>query len=123
MVIQDDHLPDFSLVIKPHKLHHGFLQATQALAVWTYVLGTDSSSFIGAIMDKDTGNTLEYCQLIKIPKYQDIWKSNFANKLRQLFQGIHKHKGTNTYFFVKKSNLPKGCTYMLVTKPTNFRYR
>ncbi len=68
MVIQDGHIPNFSLVIKPHKLHHSYSQAAQALAVRTYILGTDSSCFIGAIIDKDTGNTLEYCQLIKIPK-------------------------------------------------------
>ncbi len=69
MVIQDNHIPNFSLVIKPHKLYHSYLQATQALAVQTYVLGTDSSCFIGAIINKDTGDTLEYPQLIKIPKY------------------------------------------------------
>ena len=69
MVIQDDHLPNFALVIKPHKLHHGYLQAAQALAVRTYLLGTDSSCFIGAIIDKGTGDALEYPQLIKISKY------------------------------------------------------
>jgi hypothetical protein len=69
MVIQDNHIPNLSRIIKPHKLHHGYSQATQTLAVWTYVLGTDSSCFIGAVIDEDTGNTLEYRQLIKIPKY------------------------------------------------------
>jgi hypothetical protein len=106
MVLKDDHLPNFSLVIKPHKLHQGYLQATKALAVWTYVLGTDSSCFIGGIIDKDTGNTLEYRQLTKIPKYQD-----FAKELGRLFQGISKHKGTDTCFFIKKLDVPKGRTY------------
>ncbi len=69
MAVQDNHLPNFSLVIKPHKLHHGYSQTTQALAVHTYILSTDSSCFIGAIIDEDTGDTLKYCQLIKIPKY------------------------------------------------------
>jgi hypothetical protein len=69
MVIQDNLIPNFSLFIKPHKLHHGYLQAAQALVVQTFILGTDSSCFIGPIIDKYTGNTLEYCQLIKIPKY------------------------------------------------------
>jgi hypothetical protein len=111
MVIQDDHTPNFSLVIKPHKLHHGCLQAAQALAVQTYVLGTDSSCFISAIIDKDTGNTLKYCQLIKIPKYRDIWTHSFANEIGRLFQGIHEHKGTDTCFFMKKLDVPKGRTY------------
>ncbi len=69
MAIQDNHIPNFSLVIKSHKLHHGYSQATQALVVRTYVLVTDSSCFISAIIDKNTDDTLEYCQLIKIPKY------------------------------------------------------
>ncbi len=69
MMIQDDHIPNFSLVIKPHKLHHGYLQAARALAVQTYVLGTDSSCFIGTIIKEDTCDTLKYCQLIKISKY------------------------------------------------------
>jgi hypothetical protein len=110
-VIQDDLLPNFSFDIKPHKLHHGYSQATQVLAVRTYVLGTDSSCFIGAIINKDAGNTLKYCQLIKILKYQDIWIHSFANELGQLFQGIREHKDTNTCFFIKKLYVPKGCTY------------
>jgi hypothetical protein len=68
MVIHNDHIPNFSLVIKPHKLHRGYLQAAQACAVWTYILGTGSSCFIGAIIDKDTGNILENCQLIQDPQ-------------------------------------------------------
>jgi hypothetical protein len=39
------------------------------------------------------------------PKYQDIWTHSFANELGWLFQGIHKHKGTNTCFFIKKSDI------------------
>jgi hypothetical protein len=72
MMIQDNLMPNCSLATKPHKLHHSYSQAAWAIAVWTYVLDADSSCFIGAITDKETGNTLEYCQLIKIPKYQDI---------------------------------------------------
>jgi hypothetical protein len=105
MVIHNNHIPNFSLVIKPHKLHRGYLQAAQARVVLTYVLSKDSSCFIGAIIDKDTGNTLEYCQLIKIPQYQDIRTHSFANELGRLFQGICKHKGTDTCFFIKKSDV------------------
>jgi hypothetical protein len=111
MIIQDDHIPNFSLIIKPHKLHHGYSQAAQALAVRTYILGTDTSCFNGAIIDKDTDDTLKYCKLIKIPKYQDIiWTHSFANELGRLFQGIHEQKGANTCFFIKKSDVPKGRT-------------
>jgi hypothetical protein len=105
-------MPNCSLAIKLYKLHHGYSQATQALVVQTYVLSTDSSYFIGAIINEDICDTLEYCQLIKIPKYWDIWTQSFANELRQLFQGIHQHKGTDTCFFIKKLDIPKGCMYM-----------
>jgi hypothetical protein len=88
MVIQDDLMSYCYIAIKPHKLHHSYSQATQELVVQTYVLGTDSICFIGAIIVKDTGNTLEYCQLIKIPKYWDILTRSFANELGQLIQGI-----------------------------------
>jgi hypothetical protein len=112
IVIQDNLMPNCSFAIKPQKLHHGYAQATQALVVRTYVLGTDSTCFIGAIINEETGNTLEYCQLIKISKYWGVWTCSFVNELGQLFQGICKHKGTNTRFFIKKLDVPKGRTYM-----------
>jgi hypothetical protein len=111
MVSQDDFMPNCSTSIKPHKLHHSYSQAVQAPAVRTYVLGADSSCFISAIIGKETFDPLEYCQLIKIPKYWDIWTCSFANELERLFQGICKHKGTDTCFFIKKSDAPKGRTY------------
>jgi hypothetical protein len=91
MVNQDDLMPNRSLAIKPLKLHHSYLQDAQALAVWTNVLGADSSCFNGIVINKETGNTLKYCQHFKIPKYQDIWTSSFANELGWLFQGIREH--------------------------------
>jgi hypothetical protein len=87
------------------------LQGAQALAVRTYALSTDSSCFIGAIVDKNTGKTLKYCKLIEIPKYCDIWTCSFANELGRLVQGICKHKGTDTCFFIKKLDILKGCMY------------
>ncbi len=111
MVIQDDLMPNCPLAIKPHKLYHSYSSAAHALAVQTYVLGADSSCFIGAIINKETSNLLEYCQLIKIAKYWDIWTLSFTHELGQLFQGICKHKGTDTCFFIKKSDVPKGCMY------------
>jgi hypothetical protein len=109
MVIKEDLMPNCFLAIKPHKHHHSYLQDAQALVVWTYVLGTNSSCFISAIIDEETSNTLKYCQLIKIPKYWDIGTRSFANELRRLFQGILEHKGTDTcYFFCQELRCPKG---------------
>ncbi len=80
-IIQDNLMSNSSLAITPHKLHHGYSQDTQAILVQTYVRGTDSTCFIGAIINDDMGDTFEYCQLIKIPIYQDIGTRSFANKL------------------------------------------
>jgi hypothetical protein len=63
IVIQDNFMPNCSLTIKPHKLHHNYSQDAQALVVKAYVLGADSNCFISAIINKETGNTLEYHQL------------------------------------------------------------
>ena len=83
MMIQYNLMPNCSLATKPHKLHHCYSQAAQALVVRTYILNADSSCFIGTIIDKDTGDILKYCQLIKFPKYWDIWTRSFANELGQ----------------------------------------
>ncbi len=37
--------------------------------------------------------------------------TKFANELGWLFQGVCKHKGANTCFFIKNLYVPKGCTY------------
>jgi hypothetical protein len=62
-----------------------------------------ANHFIGAIIDKDTGNVLDYCHLVKNPATETVWKTSFANKIGCLFQGIQELKGTNTCFFIKKS--------------------
>ncbi len=57
--------------------------------------------FIGAVIDDNTGNVLEYRHLIKSEKYKRIWKRSFANELGRLFQGIRDVPGTDTCFFIK----------------------
>jgi hypothetical protein len=101
----------FLPAIKPHKLHHCYSQASQALAVQAYILGAGSTCFIGTIINKETSNTVQYCQLIKIPKYWDIWTRSFANELGRLFQGICKHKVTDICLFIKKSDGTKRGKY------------
>jgi hypothetical protein len=63
--------------------------------------------FIGSVLDNDTGAVLEYRHLIKSDKYKRIWVHSFANELGRLFQGIRDIPGTDTCFFIRKSQVPK----------------
>ena len=40
------------------------------------------------ILDKTSGQLLEYRQLCKHPKFAHIWNISYANKLGQLYQGF-----------------------------------
>eukprot|EP00957_Ditylum_brightwellii_P211984 15366830-Ditylum_brightwellii.AAC.1 len=60
-----------------------------------------------AVTDKETGEDLEYCQLIKREKYSQTWKRSFANELGRLAQGVaDRKKGTNTIFFIPYDEVP-----------------
>ena len=80
-----------------HLLHNSEQHSTE----------TTSEHFIGAVLDDDTGAVLEYRHLIKSEKYKSIWVHSFANELGRLFQGIRDIPGTDTCFFIKKSQVPK----------------
>jgi hypothetical protein len=73
----------------------------------THSAESTSEHFIGAVLDDDTGAVLEYRHLIKSDKYKSIWVHSFANELGRLFQGIRDIPGTNTCFFIRKSQVPK----------------
>eukprot|EP00957_Ditylum_brightwellii_P068901 5230114-Ditylum_brightwellii.AAC.1 len=61
-----------------------------------------------AVTYEDTGEELEYCQLIKKEKYATIWKRLFANKLGGLAQGVAaQEKETNTIFFIPYEEVPE----------------
>jgi len=80
-----------------HLLHHNEQHSAE----------TTSEHFIGAVLDDDTGAVLEYRHLIKSDKYRRIWVYSFANELGRLFQGIRDIPGTDTCFFIRKSQVPK----------------
>jgi hypothetical protein len=81
-------------------------------------LATRSSTAITAliaavILDHDTGQSLEYRQLIKHPKYQEIWSSSYAKELGRLFQGFKGSNstappvnGTNTFHVIDFEDIP-----------------
>jgi hypothetical protein len=66
-----------------------------------------SKHFIGAVINNDTGKVLEYRHLIKSEKHKRIWVRSFSNELGRLFQGIRNVPGTDTCFFIRKSQVPK----------------
>ena len=63
--------------------------------------------FAGAITCKETGQPLEYRDLIKRPEVKEIWEKALSNELGRLAQGVREIKGTDTIFFIKKSEIPK----------------
>ena len=65
--------------------------------------------FAYAVVDPDTGQSMEYQHLIKQPKTKDKWTTSFANELGRLAQGVgDRHKGTDTIFFIKHNEVPAG---------------
>jgi hypothetical protein len=68
-----------------------------------------------AIIDPETGASLEYRHLLKIPTKAAAWTHSFANELGRLAQGVGgRLKGTNTIYFIRNDQAnstrsTKGC--------------
>jgi hypothetical protein len=68
-----------------------------------------------AVIDEETGKSMEYRDLLKDPKHREIWSRAAANEFGRLFNGVGKNadgtqrvKETNTCHWIKKSQVPKG---------------
>ena len=48
--------------------------------------------FAVSVIDEDTGESMEYRDLIKKDEYREIWNTLFTNELRRLAQGIRDVK-------------------------------
>jgi hypothetical protein len=60
-----------------------------------------------AIIDPNTGASMEYSDLMKSPKHTTAWTKSFLNELGCLAQGIaDREKGTNTVFFIHHDQVP-----------------
>jgi hypothetical protein len=46
-----------------------------------------------AVVDEETGQALEYKDLIKIDKHKEVWSKSYANELGRLTQGIQNIPG------------------------------
>jgi hypothetical protein len=106
-VIADDLMPSSSLRAHQPSLHHGYVFAAQSILLETIAPPSHSTiHLIGAIINKDTGDVLEYHRLMKLDKHKHVWAHSFSNKLGQLFQGIRNIPGTDLCFFIPKLQVP-----------------
>ena len=65
----------------------------------------------GAVLDEETGDLLEYRQLLKHPKYRKQWSRSFGNEIGRLAQGMPgRVEGTNTFVFIPYANIPSDRT-------------
>ena len=62
-----------------------------------------------AVMDNETGQLLNYRQLMRSDKHKQAWGRSSANEFGRLAQGIGgRIKGTNTIQFIFQHEMPKG---------------
>lgn len=96
-------VPD--LIIHQHRHYTSKYSAANKhlqMSEWTW-----STYFANSIIDDKTGEALEYRNLIKLDKYCSTWFTSPANEIGRLAQGIRDIKGTNTIFFILKSEISK----------------
>jgi hypothetical protein len=66
-------------------------------------------TMVNAVINQDTGASLEYHQLIQDDTVFPIWKKAAANECGRLAQGIGGHiEGSKTIFFIPRQEIPKG---------------
>ena len=66
------------------------------------------------VLDEETGQLMEYCQLRKHPNYTTTWTTPYSNEMGRLCHGIGRNAegtvqrvdGTDTYFFVYYNDIP-----------------
>jgi hypothetical protein len=69
----------------------------------------EQRELVQLIRDDDTGEYLNYRQLMRSPKHRRIWNISSANEFGRLAQGLKDGRvtGTNTIFFIPKELVPK----------------
>ncbi len=61
-----------------------------------------------AVLDEETGQLLNYRQLLQHPRHREVWTTSSANEFGQLAQGVGTRiKGTNTIHFIPKTSVPQ----------------
>ena len=64
-----------------------------------------------AVMDADTGNLLNYRQLMRDLKYKKNWSTSSANEFGRLANGVGGRikKPTNKITFIRRKAIPNNC--------------
>jgi hypothetical protein len=103
------------------KFSNGF---GKAVAILDY-MGGKEDAFIpdkqeykyraNAVINEETGKSMEYKDLLKDPKYREDWSRAAANEFGHLFNGVGKNAdgtqrivGTNTCHWIRRSQVPRG---------------
>ena len=69
---------------------------------------TGSLEFARAIVDGEIAALLDYKQLSKHPKYENMQQHSYRNEIGKLAQGMPgKVKGMNTIFVINKQKVPQ----------------
>ena len=60
------------------------------------------------VMDEQTGQLLNYKQLMLVPKYNKNWSTSSANEFRRLANGVggRMNNPTNTIRFIRRKDIP-----------------
>ena len=62
---------------------------------------------LNAVLNEETGEIMDYRQLMESPKYRKLYKNSYSKELGRLAQGIPDVvKATNTIFFIDKADVP-----------------
>ena len=66
-----------------------------------------------AVMDKETGQLLNYKQLLRSAKYKKQWSISLDNKFGRLANGIDNRikNPTNTIKFIRKKDIPQDLVF------------
>ena len=109
-LIPPDHADTpFEQMHQPHRPHFNRrLQSIrgQYIAATTHLVHTEAMA--NAVIDHDTGISLEYAALSRGPD-KEKWVKSLANDFGRLAQGVgNRISGNNTMFFIRPSTIPKG---------------
>jgi hypothetical protein len=105
--------PKENILPEQMKLHHRICKATtnQVRLPHRHIMQLhqqEQHKCVQLIRDEDTGEYLNYWQLIQDPKYKKMWNTSAANEFGRLAQGVGgRVKATNTIFFICKDQVPK----------------
>ena len=87
----------------------------EGLALWC-TPDTSLDHLTMLVLDLDTGNTMEYRQLRRHPKYKQTWETSYCNELGCICQGIGRGDNgpkkqrvarTETFKFIRFEDIPQ----------------